>query len=220
MNLEEALVKIKDLESANATLTKDKDEAVKKVSDFETSNKKLGEDLKKKDEIIEQKNKDIVGARRETQKLKELSEDEKKEMSETEIRIHGATLKLQKDQEDFAASQKEAAKKEVTARQESVINRISHGNPELAAKIRENFSRLNPEFLEKATTEAEIAPLVEDAYRLIPGVKPDPINGAINSNGGEAPDGQRKDDFSTTDEGKAVLAALGLPTEDPKTPAA
>lgn len=208
---------MKELEDYKAATEPKVKELEGKVTTLTTDVTKLTGTVKDKDLIIEQKNKDIVGARQETQTLKKLTEEDKKAMSEAEIRLHNSQLKLQEDMETFAKTQNEARVKEVTSRQEAIIRKMSGGREDIAKAMRENFAKLDPALRDKATTEEEITPLMNSAYEMLGALKPSAIDTNINADGG-APGGEggKKDDFSTTEGGKELLKAMGLPTEDPK----
>lgn len=207
---------IADLKAANATLTtqvetvtKERDAAVGDVT-------KLGADLKKKDEIIDQKNKDIVGARKEYKKLSEMSQEEKDKLSAAELQLQERQEKLEKDQADFQAQQLEATKKETDSRRTGIFNKLVGSKPELVKKMEENWGKLDKGLTEKATTPEEIEKLAGDAFNMLGAIKPDAVRAAVSTGGnGEAGNGAATD-FSETAEGKALASALGVNIEPPK----
>jgi len=176
------------------------------------SNKKLGEDLKAKDVVIEQKNRDIVGARKEYKKLSEMTEDEKKSLSDKEIELQTRAEKIEADALAFQKKQDELYAKEKTSRVESIVKKIAGSNKEIAEKVRANMSRIK-EF-ETATTEEEISKIAEEGFNMIGSARPNPVRQAVNANGGEAGE-FTPGSFAESPEGKSLAGALNLPVAKP-----
>lgn len=201
---DEEKAKMKELEEQVVSLTKERDTATSERDGFKTDNEKLGKDIIAKDKIIEQKTKDIVGVR----KLAERSKEELEGMTEAEK----DALKLAEQNAAELDSIKKGAVESATKQRESQINaaivRYAGKNPDLAKKIRENLSRLNPEDVNKASTPEEIGPLVDTAWNMLGNLKPNPIASKMGGSGGDAPDGSEKKDFADTPEGQALAAKI------------
>lgn len=212
MDLEQALAKIKELETTAAasvttitTLTKERDDAVKKnVDDV----KKFTDDIKKKDEIIDQKTKDIVGARRQTQELKELTDKEKEDMTQTEIDHHNALLQEKERGDRLEKEAKERTDREVGERRGNIFKKyVGTAKPELVKKFEDNFKALNGS--DKALTEGEISGFAEKAWNMLGAEKPNPVHQAVNNGGGEA-GGESEKSFADTPDGQGLAGMLNL----------
>lgn len=210
--MEEKDKKIQDLTNQVATLTgnvttltKERDDATGKVASLEKT-------VQEKDVLIEQKNKDIVGARKEYKKLSDMTQAEKDAMTEAELELKERQERFEADQQKFQKEQKERQDKEVKGRQDALIARLGGKDPKIAEAIRANLGKLNPELLNKAITEEEIRPLVETAVNMLGTAKPNPVQAAANGvDGGEAPGEAKGEGFAESKEGSDLSKALGLP---------
>jgi hypothetical protein len=182
----------------------------KEIADLKAKVTELEGTIQQKDILIEQKNQDIVGARRETQKLKELTETEKEAMTAREIELHNAALTLQADQEKFQSEQKEVQKRQVKETKQRLIAKLAGKNPEIAKKVAENLSKING--VDNAITESELAPFITDAYNMLGTLKPATVNNVLTDGSGDAPDSttQTPENFAEQPEGVALAGALGL----------
>ncbi len=198
------------------TVTGERDAATKERDTFKADNTKLGEDLKAKDVVIDQKNKDLVGARKQYKKLSDMTQEEKDALSAKEIELQERQEKLEADDAAWKQGQAAEAKKQVEARRDAIITKLAGGKADIIAKMKENFGKLNPDLVAKATTEAELTTLATDSYNMLGSIKPAAVAGAVAASGaGEAGSGGTAD-FSESADGKALAGALGLPTEDAK----
>jgi len=78
------------------------------------------------------------------------------------------------------------------------------------AQIKINLGKLNPELLDKATTEEELAPYVQDAFGMTgASAGADPLRQAINADGLPARVEGEKDHADTKD-GQDLGKALNL----------
>lgn len=168
--------------------------------------------IAEKDAVIDQKNQDIVGARKEYKKLKELTDEERQNLSQKEIELHEAALDLQRRQEDFEKLQTDARQKEVDERRTNAIAKIAGKDAELAKKIEDNFKSIVGH--DKAQTEAEISQFVEKAFNMTGQARPDPVREAMNGEG-DAPGTGGGDNFAETSQGKELAGMLGLNQEAP-----
>jgi len=197
----------KELETAKAQSLV----ATKERDDLKTSAEKLAKDLKKKDEIIEQKNKDLVGQRQQYKKLSERPKEELDGMSDAEKE----SIKRQEEHDAKMAQlekeNKEFRDKEVTSRRESVIKRIVGNNPDIRKKFDEKLALINPELLNKAQTEDELAPLISDAYGMLGIAKPNPLTAAMGGQGNAPAEGQQSQNFADTPEGQAMFNRIAPP---------
>lgn len=189
-----AAVATKDTEIV--TVSKERDQ-------FKTDNKKLGKDIEDKDQLIEQKNRDIVGVRK---KLSDMTQKEKDELSEAE------KTALQRGEENesrlakLEADRKADLQRERDSRVEAEIGRYTN-KPELQAKIRENLGRLAD--FGKSQTVQEIAAAVKTGIDMLGTLTPGTLNTVINAPGSDAPgDSNKKTDFADTPEGQALLGRV------------
>ena len=172
----------------------------------------LERSVAEKDAIIEQKNQDIIGARKETQKIKKLSEEDKQSMSEKEIEHHEALLAQQEEAEQLRKDIAERDKRDFEARRDNAVKRLAGDNKELADKVRANFDRIKDS--DKAVTEDEIGLIANDAYNMLGEARPDPVSSALNGAGqGGNPAGGGEQRFSDTEKGKQAAKELGIPLE-------
>jgi hypothetical protein len=167
-------------------------------------------EIARKDAVIERKTKDIVGARKNAQKIKELSDEEKEKMSEREIENHNALLAEQERREELEKSIAERDKKERDARRDAAIKKIAGEDTELADKIKGNYDRIKDS--EGAQTEEEISKVVVEAHNMLGTPSGDPVGGAAGGIGGGAAPGEEEkgDGYAGTQEGKGLADAMGL----------
>lgn len=205
--------KMKDLEDALKA-------AEKKAEDEAKARDKAEKAIADKDAIIEQKNKDIVGARAETTRLKALSDAEKQAMSEAEIKIHNATLKLQEEQEAFQKRQDDMATNERKSRLQAAIKNVSGRDADFAKKVEANIPKIVDH--DKAMTIEDIEALVNNAANMTGTPRPSTVKAAISDDSGAVEmneDGTKKETFDATPVGQDLMSRMGLPTKDPVAPA-
>lgn len=226
MDPKEAEAKIQDLTKQVAsltaqvqTVTAERDQARKDVT-------KLGDDIKKKDALIEQKNQDIIGIRKasglERKKLAEMTEAEKAALSEKEIELQRRQEEMEADQlkrdeemKKWREEQAAEAKKQLDAKRAGIFTKLAGKNPDILKKLEENWGKLNKELTDKATTEEEITSLANDAYNMLGSIKPEAVRQAVQQSGaGEAGDGQgNAEDQAMV---KGLSEQLGVPIDAPK----
>lgn len=207
MELEQALAKIKELETTNGELTQ-------QVSTLSTEVSTLKDTVTEKDRVITEKNQQLVGIRKESQRIKELSEEEKQNLTAEQIAAHEANLKLQEQLDARDKELDEYRTREISGRKEAIFSKLSKGDQNLRDKIALNFDRIKGS--EEALTEQEIEKIAGEALILSnPVAAPaNPINNAINSGdhaGDPAPnEGEGGEDFAETEEGKQVASLLQI----------
>jgi chromosome segregation ATPase len=225
MDPKESAAKIQELTNQVATLTAQVQTVSAERDQARGDVTKLGEDIKKKDVLIEQKNQDIIGIRKaaglEKKKLAEMTEAEKAALSEKEIELQQRQEQLEADQAKRDEEQKTwreqvAAenKKQVDARRTSVFGKMAGKNPEILKKLEENWSKLDKELTNKATTEEEISTLAQDAYNMLGSIKPEAVRQVVQKSGaGEAgEDAGNAEDAAVV---KGLSEALGVPIDAP-----
>lgn len=196
-----------------AALTTAQTELESKTKELESKTKELvtlNATIAEKDRIIEVKNNDLVSLRRHGQKLKELSDAEKEQMTAKEVELHNATLALQEQQDTFKKEQEATFKRERDSRIERAVKAIAGNDEKYAAKLRDNMERLKD--FDDAQTEEEISKIATEAASLVPDPRPDPIRAAVAGEGATY-EGQQGQDFTSTEPGKALAQALGVTTE-------
>lgn len=191
--------KVTTLETEKAQLVKD--------------NEGLQQTITEKDELIEQKNQDIIGARRKYKPLKEMTDEEKAQLSEEDIKRKEEQDELYERQEAIEKEKAEERKAEQQSRLNKAIDRYANGDKELADKIRNNYSKLRGS--DKAHLEEEIAELVDVSVRMMGPDAPDPVRTAHNDRGG-APGSGAEESFADTQDGKELASAMGLSVEPPQ----
>jgi hypothetical protein len=168
--------------------------------------------IAEKNAVIEQKTNDIVGARKQAQKLKQLSEEEKERLSEKEIELHNAMLAEQERREALEKDIAERNKRDVEARRDSAIKRMVGDNEELKQKVLANYARIKD--AENAFTDEDVARVANEAFNMLGEARPDPINSALgDANGGNPPQTGTGERFSDTQRGKEVAKAIGIDIE-------
>jgi hypothetical protein len=198
-----------DMKASNETLTKEN-------GDFKDSNTKLGEDIKERDLKIEEQAKQAKEQGDNFKKLRDMTKEEKELLSEQELGILARQEKLETDQAEFQKRQGEMTAKERTARIENLANKFAKGNKDLVAQIKINLSKLDPAYLEKATTEEELTPFIDSALKMTgAGAGADPLRMAHNEGGGFG-EVTKTDDYSGTKEGKDLSGMMGLSQATPE----
>lgn len=206
---------IKKMQEENAKLKADNATLATERDTLKNDNTKLTGDIVEKDKIIEQKTKDIVGARQQYKKLSDMTQAEKDQLSKAELELKQRQEELEAQTAEFQKKQIEENQKQVTARRDAVISKMAGGKPEIIAKMKENWSKIDKGITEKATTDDEIAKIATDAYNMLGSIKPAEVNKVVSGAGnGEAGDGT-KQDFTDTPEGKALAGALNIDLTPP-----
>lgn len=201
---EEEKKKMKDLEDALAA------EKAGRVEDKTKYDAAIAE----KDTLIDQKTRDAIGARKEYKKLSEMSETEKAEMSAKEIELQQRQEDHEKSVKKFEDDQKAFTQKEIDARRERAINKIAGSDPELRTKVSDSFKKIVGH--DVAQTDEEIGAIAQSAFNMLGIPKVDPVRGAINGDGGQAPNGGTGGTNFAEEKGGIELAkAMGLPVEKP-----
>lgn len=183
------------------------------IKSIQEANTKLVEDNKKKDEVIEQKTKDLVGIRKENTRLKDLTDEEREKMSEKEIELHNTAKALQEQQEQLAKDQQEWKQKEITARVDKAVKGLVGSDQVLIDKVKGNYGRIKD--AEKAESEDEIARLASEAFNMLGVEKPASVSDAMGHDGGSAPGQGSGNNFANSDAGKGLAQNMGLAVEPP-----
>lgn len=193
-------------------LEKENTELKQQVNDLGVEKGKLITDLGEKDTIITTL-KTQAGERAEQfKKFKDMTDAEKELLSEKEKELLQRQDQLEEDRKKDLAERAEYNKKIKDATIENLAAKFSKGDKDLAEQIKINLGKLSPELLEKATTEAELTPYVQDAFNMTgSGAGADQLRTAINADGLPAKvDGEK--DFSATKDGQDLGKAMGLPS--------
>ncbi len=194
------------LESVITAFTALETKATDVAKELDTAKATIAE----KDRIITEKTEQVVGARKEYKKLADMTEAEKEAMSAKEIELQERQEAHEESVAQFQKEQADSLKKEVDARKERAIAKIAGKDPELAQKIRDNYSRILDN--DKAQTEEEVAKIVTESFNMTGAPKPDAMRAAIQGSGqGEAGGTGDGTNFAETKEGQELSAALGLP---------
>lgn len=199
-----------------ATAAVERDAAVKERDTVKNDNRKLVKDVADKNKLIDEKNDQIIGARK---KFSEMSAKEKEELTEAEKAALQANEETNTRLAKLEEQRNEDAKRERDSRIEQAIGKYSN-RPDIQAKIRENFANLKT--AEKAMTIPEIEASVRVATDMLGALEPGALNQNVNAGNGDAPgDSNKKGDFADTPEGQAALArimpsAVGALKEAPK----
>ena len=195
--LEEATAKIKESEA--------------KVAELTGSVTTLTKEVKEKNVLIEQKNQDLVGLRKQSEtkykKLADMTEAEKEAMSQKEIELQQRQEKFEADQAKLEKTIAEQNTKERNYRIDSVVKKIAGKDAKLAEIVRANMDRIKDS--DKATTPEELEKIATEALGMTGQARPNPVRGAINATGevDVAPDTKG---FADSDEGKSLAAGLNL----------
>lgn len=166
--------------------------------------------IAEKDVLIEQKTKDVVGARRKYKLLNEMTDEEKAALTDEEKARREETDEIVAQQEALAKQQADDKAKEVAERRANIAKRLAGADVEAQKKILENFDKIKGADL--ALTESEIEPFMNTALNMLGDAKPAPIRQVVNANNAIAPiTGENNAaGFAETDQGKSVAAGLGL----------
>lgn len=182
------------------------------VNDLGVEKTKLVGDLTERDTTITDLKKNAQERGEQFKKLKDMTEAEKDLLSEKEKELLQRQEKLEEDRANDLKDRAEYNKKIKDATINNLATKFSRGDKDLAEQIKINLGKLSPELLEKATTEEEITPYVQDAFNMTgAGAGADPLRQAINQDGMPAKvDGEK--DYSSTKEGVDLGKAMGLPS--------
>lgn len=221
MDITKALEKVKELAGDEvfklvsaevakvATLTTENEE-------FKTSNTKLGEDIKERDGTISTLKQNAKEQGLNFKKLRDMTKEESDLLSEKDKEILQRQEKLEEDQAEWQKGQAERDKKQKDQTIEALATKMAKGDKELISQIKINLGKLNPELLTKAITEADLTPLVDNAFKMTgAGIGPDALRSAHN-HGGETAPVETKDGFGATKEGKSLAGAMGLSQATPE----
>jgi len=181
----------------------------------ESKVEKLESTITEKDELIEQKTQDVIGARRKYKPLKDMTDDEKATLSDAELAAKEDQDLIYEQQEETRKIVEENTTKERESRFNKAVDKFANGDQEVAAKLKANYNLLRGS--EKATTEDEIAGFVTSAVNMMGSDAPKAVQSAHNDRGGDmgAPNAEGED-FSTTEGGKQLSNMMGLQVEDAK----
>jgi hypothetical protein len=178
----------------------------------------LNAKITEKDQIIEQKNQDIVGIRKDSKRLKELTDEERQALTQKEIEIHEATLQLQRDQEAHLEEQRNFQNTQRLATRDKILRNFVGNNEELFEKMKSNFDLIKGS--DEAFVEDQIKGLAETAFNMLGNDKPENVvQHVANGDGGRAPTESEKKDYSETPEGQSLANALNLSQAQPEPPA-
>lgn len=194
--------RIAELEKQVENLTTERDQY---KTDLDKANETIGE----KDELIEQKNQDIIGARRKYKKLDEMSAEEKAQLSEDELKRKEEQDEIYERQEQIDKEAKERYEADRQSRLNKAIDQYAQGDQELAEKIKANASQFRG--FEKAYTEEEIAEFVQKGATLLGPDAPDPVRNAHNDGGGDANQGAGNQSYDKTEDGSELGKMMNLP---------
>jgi DNA repair exonuclease SbcCD ATPase subunit len=167
------------------------------------------EQIKEKDRVINEKNADLVGLRNQNRRIKELSEEEKAQLSDEQIKSHEQLLLLQQQMDEKDKEIQTYKSLEIESRRDSIIKRLANGDATLAEKIKFNFDRVKGS--EEAHTEQDIEKIATDARNMLGTIAPAaPL--AFDNNGGDGitGDDNKENSFADTEQGKALSDVLGI----------
>lgn len=205
--------KIKQLEKQLA----DANDATKKAEEARDAALKdvaeRDETIKSKDQIIEQKNQDLVGARK---KYSEMSEEDKAKLTEQERELARRQEELDQKMADFEKSQADAAAAQRDYHRDAAIKRLVGDDPEAAKKIQFNYDRIKD--AGEAQTPDQIEKAVVEAYNMLGEDKPAAVGAAAAGAGGGAPEAGKADDFSESAEGKDLMGKMFPGQEEEQKP--
>lgn len=202
---------------AEINAMKEENEALKKENaEFKDSNTKLGEDLKLRDTQIADLKTQAGERAQQFKKLKDMTDAERDSLTEKEQELMMRQEKIEEDRANEIKERVERETKQRTETIESLANKFAKGDKDVAAQIKINLGKFNPELLNKALTETEIAPFVDSAFKMT-GITstPDPLRTAHNADGGNGPINS-DNDFSKTESGKSLASAMGLSQATPE----
>lgn len=180
----------------------EKDQKIKELEDRIAS---LSKEIEEKDGIIEQKNKDIVGARK---KYSEMSAEEKERLSTKETELLQKEEELERKEKELSEMQSTKAKEERQAKVDAMIAKKAGSDADLKDKMQYNLNRLKD--FDTAEDDDALERVIDEAYSMSSGVAVNPVNQAMTNSGGGAGDPSRQDDFSDTEQGKDLASVLNL----------
>lgn len=197
---------IKQMQEENAALKADKAKDTAKIAELEGT-------ITKKDELIEQKNQDIVGARRKYKKLDELTDEEKASMSEADIERKRDQDALFEQQEEMRVAQEETRGREISERKLEAVKKFAGEDAQLQTKLLANFDKIKG--ADSAYTPGEIAEFMGTAFNMLGDERPEPVRQANNQGGGVAPvvgeNAERAEGgFADTPAGQTLAESMGL----------
>jgi hypothetical protein len=181
------------------------------VNDLGVEKAKLITDISERDTKITTLEKNAQERGEQFKKFKDMNEAEKELLSEKEKELLQRQDALEEERQKDRQERLEFNKKQKDATISNLANRLSKGDKDIAEQIKINLGKLSPELLEKATTEEELTPYVQDAFNMtgIGNTQSNSLRDAINTDGLPAKiEGEK--DFSDTQEGKQIGNALGL----------
>jgi hypothetical protein len=192
MTLEEALAKIKELETENTGL--------------KTTNAELTTQVGEKDAKIEELNGHLAEKGRQFKALRDMTKEEKELLSEKELELLERQEKLEKDNADFRAQQDQFLKDQRSTVVKNLINRYARGDEELAKKIAFNLDKIKDS--DKAMNEEALAPLIQDSFNMLGSEVRDAVRDAHNERGTGADYKPQENGFADSEKGKALSDAL------------
>lgn len=181
------------------------------VNDLGVEKNKLITDVTERDTTIATL-KTQAGERAEQfKKFKDMSEAEKELLSEKEKELLQRQDQLEEDRKQDLAERAEHNRKIKEATISNIATKFAKGDKDLTEQIKINLGKLSPELLDKAITEEEITPFVQDAFNMTGAgnTQGDLLREAINTDGLPARVSGEKD-FSDTKEGQDLGKAMGL----------
>ena len=210
-------IKIKELETQLAATAKERDTFKGQTEVLSTQLTAAKTRETELNDLVKNKNNDIVQLRRANQNLKkvsDMSEDEKAKLSESELAILERQEMMENELETQRKEAEDRAVAERNSRYEQLAKKYAGEDSEYAEKIKANISILKGS--DAAITEEEYQRFAEMAVNLVPKPAADPVQIARNANGQEpnftGGQGGEGAGFADTDAGKTLADALGLST--------
>jgi len=182
-----------------------KKEALEKYqAELKTIIDEMGSQVKTlKTELEKEKGKDKNFNKLRNLKLSELSEEEKKGLTEKEQAILEKQETLENRIQSFEVREKETYKDES-------LRELAVFEEDERKKVLANFNRLT----DPASTRAEIASKMTEAYRMTYGTTPGTSAGGLNEvvpfSGSRGAGGRKEPGFADTPQGKALAKKLNL----------
>lgn len=180
------------------------------VNDLGVEKAKLVTDIGERDASITELKKNAQERGEQFKRFKDMTDAEKELLSEKEQELLQRQDQLELDRAKDIEDRKAYDKKIKDGTIQNLATRLAKGDKDLTEQIKINLGKLSPELLEKAQTEEELTPYVQDAFNMT-GVhnSTDPLRDANNTDGYPAKvDGQT--DYSTSQEGADLGKAMGL----------
>ena len=193
------------------------EEEKKKMEALETENAELKAsnegfiaDLSGRDLKISNLEKNAQERGQQFKLFKDMSDAEKDLMSEKEQELMQRQDALESERAKDLVERAEYNKKIREATINNIATRMAKGDKDLTAQIKINLGKLNPELLDKAQTEEEMTPYVQDAFGMTGAMAgADPLRQAINTDGLPARvEGEK--DYAESKEGQDIGKALNL----------